>query len=68
MAIVSAANHNQMFSRLSSDKLLQEFGSKLATFATETIADCNLALDAAVIQILFNIAYAKQKKYIWQGM
>jgi hypothetical protein len=68
MAIFSGANHNRMVRQLLSDEPLKEFESKLATFATETVANCNLALDAVAIQIFPNNAYAKQKKYLRQGM
>ena len=68
MAIFSGANHNRMVRQLLSDEPLKEFESKLATFATETVANCNTALDAVAVQIFPNNAYAKQKKYLRQGM
>jgi hypothetical protein len=68
MNITSGANHNRMVRQLLSDEPLKEFERLLATFATETVANCNRALDAVAVQIFPNNAYAKQKKYLRQGM
>jgi hypothetical protein len=69
MSIVTGANHNRMVRQLLSDEPLKEFESQIANFATETIAHCNDALNAvAAIQVFPNNAYAKQKKYLRQGM
>jgi hypothetical protein len=56
ISIGSGLNHNQMVHQMLFDEPLKEFGRKLATFATETIANCNLALDAVKIQIFPNNA------------
>jgi hypothetical protein len=68
MSVTSGAGRNRMVRQLLSDEPLKEFERKLSTFATETNANCNLALDAVAIQIFPNNAYAKQKKYLRQGM
>ena len=68
MAIISGANRNRMVRQLLSDEPLKEFESKIATFTTETVANCNLALNAVAIQIFPNNAHAKQKKCLRQGM
>jgi hypothetical protein len=68
MNITLGAAHNRMVRQLLSDEPLKEFERKLATFATETIANCDLALDSVAHEIFPNNAYAKQKKYIRQGM
>jgi hypothetical protein len=69
MSIVTGANHNRMVRQLLSDEPLKEFESQIAKFATETIAHCNEALNAvAAVQVFPNNAYAKQKKYLRQGM
>jgi hypothetical protein len=53
-----------MVCQMLSDKPLKESDRKLATFATETIANYNLALDANAIQIFLSNSDAKQKKYL----
>ncbi len=68
MDIATGANHDRMVRQLLSDEPLKEFERLLATFATETVANCNLALDAVAVQIFPNNAHAKQKKHLRQGM
>jgi hypothetical protein len=68
MAITVGSNRNRMVRQLLSDEPLSQFETRLATYATETNANCNLALDAVAVQIFPNNAYAKQKKYLRQGM
>ena len=68
MSIVSGSNRNRMVRQLLSDEPLKEFERKLATLTSETNANCNIALDAVALQIFPNNAYAKEKKYLRQGM
>jgi hypothetical protein len=67
MAITVGSNCNQMVCQLLSDKTLSQFETRLATHATETNANCNLALDAVAVQTFPNNACAKQKKHSRQG-
>jgi hypothetical protein len=48
--------------------MLKEFERKLTTFATETVERCNLSLDTVVETIFPTNAYARQKKYLGQGL
>jgi hypothetical protein len=68
MAITTGSNRIRMVRQLLSDEPLNNFETRLATFPTETNAYCEQALDAVSIQIFPNNAYAKQKKYLRQGM
>jgi hypothetical protein len=68
MNIVAGANYNRMVRQLLSDEPLKEFERILATFPVETVINCNLALNAVANQVFPNNAYAKQKKYLRQGM
>jgi hypothetical protein len=68
MAITAGSNRNPMVCQSLSDKPLSQFDTRLATHATETNANCTLALDAVPVQIFPNNACAKQKKYQHQGV
>jgi hypothetical protein len=68
MAMTAGSNRNRMVCQLLSDKSLSQFDTRLATYATETNANCTLALDAVAVQIFPKDAHAKQKKYLRQGM
>jgi hypothetical protein len=68
MAITAGSNRNPMVCQSLSDKPLSQFDTRLATHATETNANCTLALDAVPVQIFPNNACAKQKKYQYQGV
>jgi hypothetical protein len=46
MSIMTGSNHNRMARQPLSDETLKEFGSQIVSFATETIARCNEALNA----------------------
>ena len=49
MAITAGSNRNRMVCQLLSDEPLSQFETRLATCATETNANCNLALDAVAV-------------------
>jgi hypothetical protein len=66
-AMTAGSNRNRMVHQLPSDEPLSQFETRLATHATETNANCNLALDAVAVQIFPNDAHAKQKKCLRQG-
>ena len=68
MSIASGSARNRMVRQLLSDEPLKEFERVLETFATETTVNSNKALDSVAVQIFPTNAYAKQKKYIRQGM
>ena len=68
MSITSGLAKNRMIRQMLSDEPLKEFERVLETFATETTVNSNRALDAVANQIFPTNAYAKQKKYIRQGM
>jgi hypothetical protein len=69
MATTAGSNRNQMVRQLLSDEPLTQFETRLATHATETNDNCNLALDAvAAVQTFPNNAHAEQKKCLRQGM
>jgi hypothetical protein len=68
MSVTTGSARNRMVCQMLSDEPLKEFERVLATFATETIVNSNRALDAVAIQIFPTNAYAKQKKYLRQGM
>jgi hypothetical protein len=59
----------RMVRQLLSDEPPKEFERMLATFPLQTQANCNLALNTVALLIFTAInAYAKQKKYIRQGL
>jgi hypothetical protein len=68
MAMTTGSNRNRMVCQALSDEPLSQFETRLATHATETNADCNLALDAVAIQTFPNDACPKQKKHSRQGV
>ena len=68
MSITLGAARNRMVRQMLSDEPLKEFKRTLSTFATETNANSNRALDSVATQIFPTNAYAKQKKYLRQGM
>jgi hypothetical protein len=68
MSITTGAGRNRMIRQLLVDEPLREFEKKLTEFTTETNAHSDQALDAVALQIFPNNAYAKQKKYLRQGM
>jgi hypothetical protein len=68
MSISTGSARVRMVRQMLSDEPLKEFERMLATFSTETNANCNKALDSVAMQIFPTNAYAKQKKYIRQGM
>jgi hypothetical protein len=68
MSITLGAARNRMVRQMLSDEPLKEFERTLSTFATETTANSNRALDAVAATIFPTNAYAKQKKYLRQGM
>jgi hypothetical protein len=68
MAITAGSNRNRMVCQLLSDEPLSQFETRLATHATETNANCNLALDAVAVQMFPNNACTKQKKCLRQSM
>ena len=68
MSIATGSSKNWMVCQMLSDEPLKEFERSMATFATETNANSNRALDAVAVTIFPTNAYAKQKKYMRQGM
>jgi hypothetical protein len=68
MSIATGSSKNRMIRQMLSDEPLKEFERMMATFATETNANSNRALDAVANTIFPTNAYAKQKKYMRQGM
>ena len=68
MSITSGSARNRMVRQLLSDEPLKEFERVLETFAMETTVNSNKALDSVAVQIFPTNAYAKQKKYMRQGM
>jgi hypothetical protein len=56
-----------MICQMLSCKPVKEFESKIAKLTTKFIANCNLVLDAVVMQIFPKNAHAKQKKCLRQG-
>jgi hypothetical protein len=68
MAMTVGLNRNQMVRQLLSDEPLSQFETRLAKHATETNANCNLALDAVAVQTFPNIAHTRQKKHLRQGV
>jgi hypothetical protein len=67
MSIATGSSKNWMVCQMLSDKPLKEFEQTMATFATETNANSNRALDAVANTIFPTNAYAKQKKDMRQG-
>jgi hypothetical protein len=68
MSINLGAARNQIVCQMLSDEPLKEFERMLRTFATEMNANSNRALDSVALLIFPTNAYAKQKKYLRQGM
>jgi hypothetical protein len=68
MALTTGPSHNRMIHQLLTDEPLKEFERALATFATNTVERCKLSFDTVAETIFPANAYAKQKKYIRQGM
>jgi hypothetical protein len=68
MFITTGSARNWMVRQMLSDKPLKEFEQMLATFATEMIVNINHTLHSVAVQIFHTNAYAKQKKYLRQGM
>jgi hypothetical protein len=69
MSIGTGSSKNWMVCQMFTDEPLKEFKRRtMATFATETNANSNRALDAVANTIFPTNAYAKQKKYMRQGM
>ena len=68
MSLTTGPAHNRMIRQLLVDEPLKEFEHKLATFATETVERSNSSLDAVAESIFPANAYAKQKKYLRQGV
>jgi hypothetical protein len=68
MDVLSGAGYNRMVRQLLSDEPLKEFERVLSTTPLETRINCNLALDAVAALIFPTNAYAKQKKYMRQGL
>jgi hypothetical protein len=66
--VQTGAGDIRMVRQLLSDKSLKEYERMLATFPLQTQANCNLALNAAALLIFPANPYAKQKKYIRQGL
>jgi hypothetical protein len=61
MLIATGSSKNWMVWQMLSDEPLKEFEQTMATFATETNANSNRALDAVANTIFPTNAYAKQK-------
>jgi hypothetical protein len=68
MSVTSGSARNRMAHQMLSDKPLKEFEQTFSTFAMGTIVNSNHALNSVAIHIFPTNAYAKQKKYIRQGM
>jgi hypothetical protein len=68
MSITLGSARNRMVRQMLSDEPLKEFERTLSTFTTETNVNNNRSLDAVATQIFPTNAYAKQKKYLRQGM
>lgn len=68
MSITTGPARNRMIRQLLSDEPLKEFERVLAMHPTETVASTNDSLDSVAIQVFPTNSYAKQKKYIRQGI
>jgi hypothetical protein len=69
MSILTGPAHNRLVQQLLWDEPAKEFERVvLATHPTETVASNNNSLDSVAVQIFPTNAYAKQKKYVRQGI